>query len=85
MRSTFLGFEVSKRTIQLSQKALDITGGNLSNTQTEGYTRQRVDIGSSYLNKYANWQTETSRMSLAGQGSIAFGVNQGRDPYIEKG
>lgn len=84
MRSTFLGFEVSKRTIQLSQKALDITGGNLSNTQTEGYTRQRVDIGSSYLNKYANWQTETSRMSLAGQGSIAFGVNQVRDPYIDK-
>lgn len=84
MRSTFLGFEVSKRTIQLSQKALDITGGNLSNTHTEGYTRQRVDIGSSYLSKYAYWQTSTSRMTLAGQGSKAFGVNQVRDPYIDK-
>lgn len=84
MRSSFLGFEVSKRTIQLSQKALDITGGNLANAQTEGYTRQRVDIGASYLNKYANWQTSSSRMTLAGQGSKGYGVNQIRDPYIDK-
>ena len=35
MRSSFLGLEVSKRTIQLSQKALDITGSNVSNAKTE--------------------------------------------------
>ena len=75
---------MSKRTIQLSQKALDITGSNLSNAKVEGYTRQRVDIGASYLNKYANWQTRTSRMALAGQGAIGIGVDQVRDPYIDK-
>lgn len=84
MRSTFLGLEVSKRTIQLAQKALDITGGNLSNVNTEGYTRQRVDVGSMYLNKYSYWQSSISRMSLAGQGATAFGVNQVRDSYIDK-
>ena len=84
MRSSFLGFEVSKRTIQLAQKALDITGNNLSNVNTEGYTRQRVDVSSLSLNKYTNWQTRSSRMSLAGQGSTAYGVNQIRDPYIDK-
>ncbi len=84
MRSSFLGLEVSKRTIQLSQKALDITGGNLSNSKTEGYTRQVVDIGSKYLNKYQYWQTATSRMTLAGQGAIGVGVDQVRDPYIDK-
>lgn len=84
MRSSFLGFEVSKRTIQLAQKALDITGNNLANVHTEGYTRQRVDISSLYLNKYSNWQTKTSRMYLAGQGATAYGVNQVRDPYIDK-
>ncbi len=84
MRSSFLGLEMSKRTIQLSQKALDITGGNVSNAKTEGYTRQRVDIGSSYLNKYSYWQTQTSRMALAGQGAIGIGVDQVRDPYIDK-
>ncbi len=84
MRSSFLGLEVSKRTIQLAQKALDITGSNLSNLKTEGYTRQRVDIGSMYLNKYSNWQTKNSRMYLGGQGATAFGINQIRDPYIDK-
>lgn len=84
MRSSFLGLEVSKRTIQLSQKALDITGNNLANSQTEGYTRQRMDIGSMYLNKYSYWQSSTSRMTLAGQGATAFGVNQIRDQYIDK-
>lgn len=84
MRSSFLGLEVSKRTIQLAQKALDITGNNLANVNTEGYTRQRVDVSSLYLNKYTNWQTDTSRMSLAGQGSTAYGVNQIRDAYVDK-
>jgi len=84
MRPTFLGLEMSKRTIQLSQKALDITGSNLSNTQTEGYTRQVVDVGSRYLNKYNYWMTSSSRMSLAGQGAIGLGVDQVRDPYIDK-
>lgn len=84
MRSSFLGLEVSKRTIQLAQKALDITGGNLSNVNTEGYTRQRVDVGSMYLNKYSYWQSSLSRMTLAGQGATAYGVNQVRDSYIDK-
>ncbi|MBO6231341.1 MAG: flagellar hook-associated protein FlgK [Ruminiclostridium sp.] len=84
MRPTFMGLEMSKRTIQLSQKALDITGSNLSNSKVEGYTRQQVDIGSSYFNDYAYWQTKSSRMALAGQGAIGFGVDQVRDPYIDK-
>ncbi len=84
MRSSFLGFEVSKRTIQLAQKALDITGSNISNVNTEGYTRQRVDVSSLSLNKYTSWQTKSSRMSLAGQGSTAYGVSQVRDTYIDK-
>ncbi len=75
---------MSKRTIQLSQKALDITGSNLSNSKVEGYTRQQVDIGSSYLNHTNYWQTTTSKMSLAGQGAIGIGVDQVRDPYIDK-
>ena len=84
MRSSFLGLEVSKRTIQLSQKALDVTGGNLANSKTEGYTRQVVDVGAKYLNKYQYWQTASSRMTLAGQGAIGIGVDQVRDPYIDK-
>ena len=84
MRPTFLGLEMSKRTIQLSQKALDITGSNLSNSKTEGYTRQEVDVGALYFNKFAYWQTTSSKMAISGQGAIGMGVDQVRDPYIDK-
>ena len=84
MRPSFLGLEVSKRSIQLSQKALDITGSNLANSRTEGYTRQEVDIGAQYFNKFSYWQTSSSRMALAGQGAVGIGVDQVRDPYVDK-
>ena len=42
MRPTFLGFEASKSALFASQKALDITGHNLSNISSEGYTGQRA-------------------------------------------
>ena len=84
MRSTFLGFEVSKRGIQISQKALDITNNNLSNLNTEGYTRQRVDLNASFLGVTGKYATKLARLSISGQGVNAFGVSQIRDPYIDK-
>ena len=53
MRPTFLGFEASKTALFASQKALDITGNNLANISSEGYTRQRVDQVSSKFHSYA--------------------------------
>ena len=84
MRSSFLGLEVSKRTVQIAQKSLDVAIGNESNTMTPGYTRQRIDTNAYYMNSYKNWQTKTSRLSLAGQGVNAFGVSQVRDSYLDK-
>ena len=84
MRPTFIGYEVSKRTIQISQKSLDIANNNLSNLNTEGYTRQRVDLNSSYINVTGKYATKLSRLSLNGQGVNSFGVSQIRDPYIDK-
>ncbi|HBH94264.1 MAG TPA: flagellar hook-associated protein FlgK [Ruminococcaceae bacterium] len=84
MRSTFLGFEVSKRTIQIAQKSIDITNNNLSNANTAGYTRQRVDLNSTYLYKSSRFTSPVAMLSMAGQGVNAFGVSQLRDPYIDK-
>ena len=84
MRSTFLGLEVSKRTIQIAQKNLDVTQNNLSNAHTTGYTRQRVDLNSSYMPVSGKYSSPQSQLSLAGQGVNAFGVSQIRDPYIDK-
>lgn len=86
MRPTFLGFETQKRTLQVAQKSLDITGNNLSNTNTVGYTRQRVDLYAMYIsgNQSLRWCSETNNLSLTGQGVNAHGVSQLRDQYIDK-
>jgi flagellar hook-associated protein 1 FlgK len=75
---------MSKRTIQLAQKTLDVSTNNMSNIMTPGFTRQRVDIHSMSLRTFKNWQTSQARLSLAGQGVGAFGVAQIRDPYLDK-
>lgn len=83
MRPTFLGFETQRKAIITSQKGLDITGHNLSNATTAGYTRQRIDQVSiapnSYRSRYAYNRTE-----FAGQGVNISGVAQVRDPFLDK-
>lgn len=44
MRSTFMGLETSKKGLFVQQSALYTTGHNISNANTEGYTRQRVNM-----------------------------------------
>ncbi len=80
MRPTFLGFEAARSGLVASQKALDITGNNVANMDTEGYTRQRVDLVSVSIsgsnNRYAN-------SLMAGAGVYIVGVSQVRDPYLD--
>ena len=86
MRPTFLGFETQKRTLQVAQKSLDITGNNVSNLNTVGYTRQRVDLHSMYVsgNQSLRWCSKTNGLSLTGQGVNSNGVSQIRDQFIDK-
>ncbi|SDM43133.1 flagellar hook-associated protein 1 FlgK [Psychrobacillus sp. OK028] len=44
MRSTFMGLEASKRGLFTQQSALYTTGHNISNANTVGYSRQRVNM-----------------------------------------
>ncbi len=44
MRSTFMGLEASKKGLFVQQSALYTTGHNISNANTDGYTRQRVNM-----------------------------------------
>ena len=44
MRSTFMGLEASKKGLFVQQSALYTTGHNVSNANSEGYTRQRVNM-----------------------------------------
>lgn len=86
MRPTFLGFETQKRSLMLAQKNQDITGNNLSNVNTPGYTRQRVDMYSMYVSGLGEprWSSRSNMLSMQGQGANAYGVSQIRDTYIDK-
>jgi flagellar hook-associated protein FlgK len=79
-----MGLEVQKRSIQMAQKNLDITGHNLGNIGTPGFTRQRVDVSSLSISSFTYWQTSLSKLSLAGQGVTAFGVSQIRNEYLDR-
>lgn len=40
--STFYGLEIARKGMSVSQKAIDVTGHNIANANTAGYTRQRL-------------------------------------------
>ncbi|MFZ5640022.1 MAG: FlgK family flagellar hook-associated protein, partial [Bacillota bacterium] len=47
MRSAFFGLEMGRRALFTQQRALDVTGHNIANANTEGYTRQIADMSAS--------------------------------------
>lgn len=51
IRSTFAGFTTAQLGMAASQRALDVVGQNITNINTPGYTRQRLDIASLNLQK----------------------------------
>jgi flagellar hook-associated protein FlgK len=82
MPSSFMGLYVQREALLSAQKSLDVTGNNLSNINTKGYTRQRVDMAS-VPNAKSSLSYNTS-VSLAGQGSNVVGVAQVRDALLDK-
>ncbi|MGL5978352.1 MAG: flagellar hook-associated protein FlgK, partial [Erysipelotrichaceae bacterium] len=81
MRSTFLGFETARKGMAASQKGIDITGQNITNMNTSGYTRQRVDFVS--VSAPTNARYRSVGTSNAGQGVNMGGVSQIRNPYLD--
>lgn len=81
IRSTFGGFNTSLLGLMASQKAIDVTGQNLSNINTQGYTRQRLDQVS--MNPPGTSLANSQFSSKVGQGVMITGVSQIRDPFLD--
>jgi flagellar hook-associated protein FlgK len=77
MASTFFGLNIGKSGLYAYKSALDTTAHNITNTETEGYTRQvmgqqaskAIQVNSSY--------------GMAGTGVTVTGVTQQRDDYYD--
>ena len=79
--STFGSFTTVRLGIYSAQKGLDVTGNNITNINTPGYTRQRlnqVSLIPSVSDRYAS-----SYNTRIGQGAVVTGVTQLRDPGLD--
>lgn len=81
LRATFAGFSVARGALTASQKALDVTGQNISNVYTAGYTRQRLDQVSMSMG-YGNY-SYSNYTAQVGNGVLTTGISQIRDPYLD--
>ena len=78
---TFSSFTTATLAIYASQSSLNVTGNNIANINTKGYTRQRMDLVSLYNTgeaRYAN----AFNLNI-GYGVLCQGVNQLRDPFLD--
>ena len=82
MRATFAGFNTALSALQANQRRLDLTGQNLANMNTVGYTRQQLNTSSlNYSHSYAH--NMNGAENLVGFGVSMNGVSQIRDPYLD--
>ena len=82
MRSTFAGFTTARLAMRASQKALNVTGQNIANINTAGYTRQRLDLVSLHNGQGMERYQSNYTVSI-GNGVLATGVSQIRDPFLD--
>lgn len=78
---TFGSFTAARLGIYASQTSLNVTGNNIANTNTKGYTRQRADLVSLYSGgniRYANKYNTN-----IGYGVLVDSVSQLRDPFLD--
>ncbi|HJB99439.1 MAG TPA: flagellar basal body protein [Candidatus Flavonifractor merdavium] len=78
---TFGSFGTVRLGIYAAQKGLDVTGNNITNINTEGYTRQRLNQVS--LIPGASDRYFSSYKTRIGQGAVVAGVDQLRDPGLD--
>lgn len=81
IRSTFAGFTTAQLGMRANQYALNVTGQNISNINTQGYTRQKLDQIS--LNLYGPGQYTSVNSTIIGYGVLVTGVSQYRDPMLD--
>ncbi len=78
---TFDSFTTARLGIYAAQHGLRVTGNNISNINTAGYTRQRVDQVSFKTGGHDRYASQFERH--IGSGALVTNINQIRDPYLD--
>src|SRR5256885_525902 len=80
--STFFGLETTLRALLAQQAALDTTGHNISNANTEGYTRQSAVLGASDALQVTDG-TRQSTIASIGTGVQIQSFQRIRDDFLD--
>ena len=83
MGSTFSGIELGKRSIMANTDAITTAGHNISNANTEGYSRQRVQI-KEFDPLYKPDLERAERAGMIGQGVDVQSINRIRDELLDQ-
>ena len=82
MQSTFAGIEIGKRGLNAHNQALNTVGHNLTNASTEGYSRQRVELGATDP-IYAPDLSREETPGQIGQGVSVLRIDRVKDDLLE--
>lgn len=77
MPSTFLGLNTTRSGLNYYQAALNTTAHNISNAETEGYSRQKVN------SRASNALRVNTAGGMQGTGVTITGISQIRNPYYD--
>ncbi|MEV4636047.1 flagellar hook-associated protein FlgK [Actinoplanes sp. NPDC049548] len=80
MPSSFGGINTALTSLYAQRRGLDVTGQNIANANTEGYTRQRVNMNSQVGSLSAAMYARTDGL---GTGVAVTDVQRLRDEYLE--
>ena len=83
MRSTFHGIEIGKRAIFAQQTALSVTGHNIANANTEGYTRQNAITQATNPLSYPGMNVGNGPLQI-GTGVETKEINRIRDSFLDE-
>lgn len=78
---TFSSFTGARLAIYASQASLNVTGNNIANINTKGYTRQRMDLVSLHSTGWPEYRN--SYQVDIGYGVLCDQVSQLRDPFLD--
>ena len=78
---TFGAFTQARLAIYAAQTGITVTGNNISNINTPGYTRQRLDQVSLYAAGSDRYYAEGD--VRVGQGALVKSISQIRNPYLD--
>jgi flagellar hook-associated protein 1 FlgK len=82
MRSTFGGLEVGLRALRAHQLALEVTGHNIANADTPGYSRQVANLTATRPYTIPSFQRPTTAGQI-GTGVVVEDILRMRDEFVD--